>query len=957
MAFAVFTNCIRPYCSDCETTSVAQSGLIRIDISNTNFTNNTAYIGAAVYLWSPGYITGLREKVKLRLNDCHFESNNAVFGAAINAYEQNMNPERGGTQVEMSDSVAKDNKIISRDGSKVRSVDQSTGAIDIRYINFTMRNCLVSGNNETGLYSQRSIIYLQETVIFENNTGTFGGAMRLLYYSYLIITSNSSVTFQGNHGSVYGGAFYVDFYQQPVYSYNYQDCFLFLNSSDEFYCDDRSTCSILSDLNINISFIGNSAPQGGIAYGSALSSCFWGRFTRNYTDIFNFWHYLHNDSESSIFQFDVDPNGTEYVTTPVASLKIQNRKTEHRIMPGQSFNINLCAVDKLQQPVQAAISSTVLSANNISSTSLHTRSSDFNSSSNVSHTILTAYGDESSSMKVAVFTVDSFATAEILVALTPCSIEYEYDDVSKCCNCLPVLNQYEISCAMDKENITIPNHLWMGPVNINGDKTLAIKVCIFDYCNSGTKSIKPGDFNSQCAEGYNRIGLLCGSCAENYSAVLGSNRCKKCEGYQSLLLLIAFAAAGVVLIAIVAFLKVSVSEGYLYGILFYSHIVVQCAYRLDPSNTGTFIPIAFLSLNLGIEVCFYEGMDSLARTGLKFVFPLYIYSLMTMMVIFARYFKCPGNISVSAGKTFATLLILSYSSILKTCFESVSFVYMKTVEGNVIIRWLIDPTVEYFTGFHIVLVIISVVLLVMYVIPLPFVLLFPSKVYQFKCTKRFKPVFDAFWYSFDPKFRCWLGIRMLSLGIMSAVWFYAEYPFDMFVVVTYLVCFAAMQMTIMPFEGVWRNAADNFFLINLIVLFQGALFFDYKYRVIDSTEQEKTTHQNHMIFSAIIVASVYAVFIAILIYQVYHCLPQGMQTYISECIRSTKFARKFIEWVTSASQTQRTVKDGVVYYRFEDEENTGIQDERESSNDSLSHSNLHSPLNDKGVIELTPYTT
>jgi len=74
---------------------------------------------------------------------------------------------------------------------------------------------------------------------------------------------------------------------------------------------------------------------------------------------------------------------------------------------------------------------------------------------------------------------------------------------------------------------------------------------------------------------------------------------------------------------------------------------------------------------------------------------------------------------------------------------------------------------------------------------------------------------------------------------MTEVWFYAEYPFDMFVVVTYLVCFAAMQMTIMPFEGVWRNAADNFLLINLIVLFQGALFFDYKYRVIDSTEQEK----------------------------------------------------------------------------------------------------------------------
>ena len=71
----------------------------------------------------------------------------------------------------------------------------------------------------------------------------------------------------------------------------------------------------------------------------------------------------------------------------------------------------------------------------------------------------------------------------------------------------------------------------------------------------------------------------------------------------------------------------------------------------------------------------------------------------------------------------------------------------------------------------------------------------------------------------------------------------------------------------MPFDGVWRNAADNFFLINLIVFFQGTLFFDYKCQVIDSTEQEKTTYQNHTIFSAVNVPSVYAVFTAIVIYR------------------------------------------------------------------------------------------
>jgi len=96
---------------------------------------------------------------------------------------------------------------------------------------------------------------------------------------------------------------------------------------------------------------------------------------------------------------------------------------------------------------------------------------------------------------------------------------------------------------------------------------------------------------------------------------------------------------------------------------------------------------------------------------------------------------------VSLLENVATLLILSYSRILKTCIESVSFVYFKTVEGNVITHWLIDPTFNYLTGFHIMLVIISAVLLVMNVIPLPFSLLFPSKVHKFKCTKRFKPIF------------------------------------------------------------------------------------------------------------------------------------------------------------------------------------------------------------------------
>jgi len=60
-----------------------------------------------------------------------------------------------------------------------------------------------------------------------------------------------------------------------------------------------------------------------------------------------------------------------------------------------------------------------------------------------------------------------------------------------------------------------------------------------------------------------------------------------------------------------------------------------------------------------------------------------------------------------------------------------------------------------------------------------------------------------------------------------------------------------------------------------------------------------------------------------------------------------------IEWVTSADQTQQTIKDGVVYYRYEGKENTGIQDKRESSTTK----GLLNLVYHIGIIELTQYTT
>jgi len=141
----------------------------------------------------------------------------------------------------------------------------------------------------------------------------------------------------------------------------------------------------------------------------------------------------------------------------------------------------------------------------------------------------------------------------------------------------------------------------------------------------------------------------------------------------------------------------------------------------------------------------------------------------------------------------------------------------------------------------------------------------------------------------------------------------------------------------------------------VIVLFQGALFFDYLNRVY-SIDKEKATRYAHTIFSTVTVASAYLVSILILSYQIFECLSPRMQSNVSGYVQDTKLAQKLSEWVTLIDdQSQQTVKGEAVYYRHEDEGSTEIHDERETSSVNPSYSDLHSPLDDEGIIELTPY--
>lgn len=201
---------------------------------------------------------------------------------------------------------------------------------------------------------------------------------------------------------------------------------------------------------------------------------------------------------------------------------------------------------------------------------------------------------------------------------------------TKACQCEDKISKYVKQC-----NIThIPNPL-MKSVGQNNwlsydqnRKCIAIaSICPFDYCSliSNTYFDLDNSTDLQCSN--NRTGILCGQCKAGLSLVLGSNACKHCSN-TNLLLLLVFSVAGIFLIAFIASLNITISNGMLNGLLFYVNIVKLNETQLFPNGSIPVISqfISWLNLDLGIEVCLLNGLDGYWNTWLQFAFPFYMVS-------------------------------------------------------------------------------------------------------------------------------------------------------------------------------------------------------------------------------------------------------------------------------------------------------------------------------------------
>ena len=173
-----------------------------------------------------------------------------------------------------------------------------------------------------------------------------------------------------------------------------------------------------------------------------------------------------------------------------------------------------------------------------------------------------------------------------------------------------------VSCNIDQSAIRRPANTWITAHNQTQNTKYLISDCPMDYCLPYSSYVNLLYPDLQCQ--FNRTGVLCSQCQQPLSMVFGSSRCMECTNIHILITIIVI-VAGIVLVVLLYLLNLTVTKGTINGMIFYANII-----SINDSsfliNNNAFKPlqvfISFTNLDLGIETCFYHGMDSYAKMWL-----------------------------------------------------------------------------------------------------------------------------------------------------------------------------------------------------------------------------------------------------------------------------------------------------------------------------------------------------
>ena len=447
------------------------------------------------------------------------------------------------------------------------------------------------------------------------------------------------------------------------------------------------------------------------------------------------------------------------------------------------------------------------------------------------------------------------------------------------CECDQNLTDHQIkSCSAENETILVETNIWIGLSNYSNETEFVIHDCVFDYCVEKPVNISlssPDSADEQCA--YNRTGNLCGMCQEDLSLVFGSSRCQECsDNYISLL--IPFALAGIALVVFILLLNLTIATGTIHGLIFYANISTANHSLFLPPSTSNFLTvfISWLNLDLGIETCFYDGMDSYGKFLLQLAFPTYIFVLIGTIIALCEVSKKFTTLLSNRNPVAAlcTLILLSYSKLIRTIITALQFTYLDYPNGSREIVWLYDAHVPYFTVSHIprfIAAFIIIILGAIYTILLLFGQWFPRcsnrKIMKWAKNTKYNAFIDAYHAPFIPKHRYWFGLLLFAQIIHNLVTAIATGPVPILsaaCVSLGLILLKLLNTRI--YKNRLQDSLETLFLTNIVILAVAT------YHIIVTNEDQLALANTSMAISFIL-------FLIILGYHFYKYILKGMQVW------------------------------------------------------------------------------
>ena len=678
--------------------------------------------------------------------------------------------------------------------------------VNLHYI--VVHSCNFSSNIGSALQISGSGLQIKGNFYCENNIANMGACIFLKGLSRLLLENTFTGSFINNKALTSGGAIYAD-------------------NNDIF--TKMCTIQLLRDYHnttYQLTFINNTAYLDGDAIKIAnLYNCFIYSSMDNIIippsqlpELYNTIFYITPKQRSSISSVATHFNccNDSLHTYECPSFKFY---------PGQRLLIPVIAADAVNSSVYTNVAMTYINDD-------HTKTQTWKigginrlyakKCNKLNFTILTTVGSNPLNGKLKLYSKNAIKTFKLMAM--PCP--FGFIAVNGKCDCSSFLYSLNknISCDIQTVTISLPYSSWFGNISsLLSNNTQSVEgfssVCPSEYCYPSLTTYNATMLNPLCQ--YGRTGIICGQCNDNLSLVFGSDECQECSN----LWLLSILGYALLLVLLLFILNLTVSNGTLGGLVFFANMsVVSLHTNLLVDKLYTLpvkLSLSFLNLNLGYPMCFYHGMDIVVKTGLQFVFPVYLWSLVLGLVIISRYSTRISNLIVgSSVQVLATLIQLSFAKLLLTVSDIFTSAEVHTTHHHPLMVWYFGGNITYLSGGHLVLFLLSLLTALLFLLPYLVITTIASHLRKYRLSKHIRPLIDAYHGPYKDRLGYWFGVRQWLVVFLYIV--YASlrgvHPLIMLIIhIVIVAIFMIVQNHVKPFKNTLVNLLDTWFVFLLFV--------------------------------------------------------------------------------------------------------------------------------------------